>query len=374
MSKKATASFTEDDLIFMKRALALAERGRGYVSPNPLVGAVVVKGDEIVGEGYHQKFGEAHAEVNALAKAGDAASGATLYVTLEPCAHQGKTGPCTEKIFAAGISRVVVGMRDPNPLVNGKGITFLRSKGITVTEGLLEPNCRELNAGYLKFITAKRPLITLKIAQTLDGRIATSTGHSKWITSSDSRVMAHRIRSQNDALLVGIGTVLTDDPELTVRLIRGVSPKRIILDSQLRIPLDAHALADQTPSRTIVMTTEEASKEKIARIEEKGAKVIVMEADERGWVAQKVLWNKLAEMGITSVLVEGGSTVHTECIKAGYADRIILFLAPKLLGSGIDALGDLGIRNINAAREIKNLKIKRLNGDLMISGTLEQAD
>lgn len=374
MSNRATASSTEDDLFFMKRALALAERGRGHVSPNPLVGAVVVKGDEIVGEGYHQKFGEAHAEVNALENAGDAATGATLYVTLEPCAHQGKTGPCTEKIYSAGISRAVIGVRDPNPLVNGKGITFLKSKGISVTESLLESDCRELNAGYLKYITTKRPLITLKIAQTIDGRIATSTGHSKWITSPDSRIMAHRIRAQNDALLVGIGTVIADDPELTVRLTRGVSPKRIILDSQLRIPLDAHALADQSPSRTIVMTTEEASKEKIARIEEKGATVIVTEADERGWVSQKILWPKLAEMGITSVLVEGGSTIHTECIKAGYADRIVLFLAPKLLGSGIDALGDLGIRNVNAAREIRNIKIKRLNGDLMISGTLGQSD
>lgn len=370
MPKKTNVGSNQEDILFMRRALALAERGRGYVSPNPLVGAVVVKDGVIAGEGYHQKFGEAHAEVNALEKAGDAAAGATLYVTLEPCAHQGKTGPCTEKIYDAGIARVVIGMRDPNQLVNGKGITFLKSKGISVTESVLEPNCLELNAAYIKFINSGKPLITLKIAQTLDGRIATSTGHSKWITSSDSRTMAHQLRAQNDALLVGIGTVIADDPELTVRLVKGVSPKRIILDSQLRIPLDAHAFSDQMATRTIIMTTGAGSKEKIARIEEKGATVEVLEADERGWVSQKMLWTRLAEIGIISVVVEGGSTVHTECLKAGNADRIVLFVAPKLLGSGIDAIGDLGIRNINSALEVNNLKIKRVNGDLMISGTL----
>lgn len=360
------------EMPFMKRALALAEKGRGLTSPNPVVGAVVVKDNKIVGEGYHEKFGAAHAEINAMDQAGDDSLGATLYVTLEPCIHAGKTGPCAERIFEAGISRVVVGMTDPNPVVNGKGIAFLKSKGITVKEGILEDKCRELNVGYLKHIVTGHPFITLKIAQTLDGRIATSTGHSKWITSEESRTVSHRLRTKHDALLVGIGTILMDDPHLTARLVKGPSPKRIILDSQLRVPLDANVFSEDNPNKAIVVTTNNSSKEKITRIVERGSTVLVLDADERGWVPQDLLWKKLGELGITSVLVEGGSTVHTECLKSHNADQLILFFAPKLLGSGIDSIGELGIRNMNSALELYDTTIKRLNTDFIITGRLKQ--
>jgi diaminohydroxyphosphoribosylaminopyrimidine deaminase / 5-amino-6-(5-phosphoribosylamino)uracil reductase len=364
---------SESDLAFMKRALALAEKGRGHVSPNPMVGAVVVKDGRIVAEGYHQSFGKAHAEVIALDNAGDNALGATLYVTLEPCNHVGKTGACTERIFSAGISRVVVSTIDPNPLVNGQGIKFLRSKGISVLEGVLEEKSRELNRGYIKHMLTGKPYILLKLAQTLDGRIATSTGHSKWVTGEDSRTASHKLRTHFDAILVGIGTVLADDPQLTVRRTKGFSPKRIVLDSQLRIPLDANVLADDSPNKTIIVTTNQASKEKISRIVERGSIVLVLDSDDRGWTPQSILWKKLGELGISSVMVEGGSTVHTECLKHGNADEIVIFFAPKLLGSGVDALGDLGIRNINSAIELEDLQIKRLSNDFMISALFKKA-
>lgn len=365
-----TTENSKADEGFMKRALALAEKGRGNVSPNPMVGAVIVKDGEIVGEGYHEEFGQAHAEVNALEQAGDAAIGATMYVTLEPCSHTGKTGPCTERIYEAGISRVVVGMVDPNPKVDGAGISFLRSKGIKVTVPVLEDKAEELNPGYLKHIRTGKPYITLKFAQTLDGRIATSTGHSKWITSEESRSVAHKLRAQHDGVMVGIGTVLMDDPHLTVRLSKGNSSARIILDSKLRVPLDANVLADDAPKRTIIVTTNTASKEKIGRIVERGSTVLVLDSDERGWVPQELLWQKVGELGLTSVLVEGGSTVQTECLRTGNADRLVVFVAPKILGSGVDAIGDLGLRNINSALQLENVKHRRVGPDFMITGDL----
>ncbi|HPG38480.1 MAG TPA: bifunctional diaminohydroxyphosphoribosylaminopyrimidine deaminase/5-amino-6-(5-phosphoribosylamino)uracil reductase RibD [bacterium] len=371
MATKNNLPASETDIAYMKRALALAERGRGLVSPNPLVGCVIVKDDKVVGEGYHQQFGEAHAEINALREAGDHAMGATLYVTLEPCSHQGKTGPCTISILEAGVARVVVGMTDPNPQVNGAGLNFLRSKGISVTDNVLQDKCLEMNEGYVKYITTGKPLITLKIAQTLDGRIATSSGHSKWITSEQARSMAHKLRSLNDALLIGIGTILMDDPQLTLHSVKGVQPRRIILDSKLRVPLDANILNDKLPGRTIILATATASREKISRIEEKGGQVILFEPDSRGWVPQDKIWNKLGEIGITSVVVEGGSTVFTETIKSGFADRFCYFVAPKILGSGIDAIGDLNIRNINSAIPLADVVVKRLDTDFVITGRFE---
>jgi diaminohydroxyphosphoribosylaminopyrimidine deaminase/5-amino-6-(5-phosphoribosylamino)uracil reductase len=360
------------DLSFMKRALVLAEKGRGSVSPNPLVGAVIVKDGEIVGEGYHQRYGKAHAEVNAIADAGDEALGSTMYVTMEPCNHAGKTGPCTESIFAAGISKVVIGMVDPNPLVNRSGINFLRSKGIQVVEDVLVKKAQELNRAYTKFIKTGQPYILLKMAQTIDGRIASSTGHSKWVTDEESRTIAHQMRAKHDAILVGIGTVLMDDPHLTVRMARGRSPKRIVLDSQLRIPLDANVLSDEIPNKTIIVTTSVASKEKVSRIVERGATVLVLDADEHGWVPQKVLLKALGDLGITSIMVEGGSSVHTMCLQSGCTDEIVIFMAPKILGAGIDVIGDLGIKNMNSALELENVNIKKLNNDFMITANLKK--
>jgi diaminohydroxyphosphoribosylaminopyrimidine deaminase / 5-amino-6-(5-phosphoribosylamino)uracil reductase len=354
----------------MRRALHLAAKGRRQTSPNPMVGAVVVKDGRVLAEGYHEKYGQPHAEVNALRQAGDAAHGATLYVTLEPCNHQGKTPPCVDAILDSGVVQVVIGMKDPNPLVNGKGIYRLQSRGIKVTVGVLENHCRNLNEVYIHYITTGKPLVTLKMAQTLDGRIATSTGHSKWISSEDSRVIAHRLRGRHDAVLVGIGTLLADDPQLSVRHVRGPAPHRIIMDSRLRVPLDAHVLSDDTPYLTIIATTAAASREKISRIQERGATVLVLPVEERGWVNPDCLWKKLAEMKITSVLVEGGSTVHTEFLKRKNADRMVLFIAPKILGSGIDAIGDLGIRNINSALSLSEVRMRNFGGDVMIAGKI----
>jgi diaminohydroxyphosphoribosylaminopyrimidine deaminase/5-amino-6-(5-phosphoribosylamino)uracil reductase len=229
-----------------------------------------------------------------------------------------------------------------------------------------------LNRAYTKFILTGKPYILLKLAQTLDGRIASSTGHSKWVTSEDSRTVAHKLRSQHDAILVGIGTVIMDDPFLTVRKVKGISPKRIVLDSQLRIPLDANVLSDESPNKTIIVTTNAASKEKIARIVERGSTVLVLDDDERGWVPQETLWKEFGGLGITSVMVEGGSSVHTECLKSRNADEIVMFFAPKLLGTGVDAIGDLGIRNMNAALELENLAIRRLHNDFMVSANLKK--
>lgn len=354
----------------MARALELAAKGRGQVSPNPMVGAVLVKDGAIIAEGYHQKLGGPHAEINALEAAGEAADGATLYVTLEPCAHQGRTGPCTERLFAAGIARVVAAMQDPNPLVNGQGFTYLRTRGIEVTCGLMEAEAAELNAGYISWVTRKRPLVTLKVAQTLDGRIATCTGHSKWISSRESRAEAHRLRSEHDILLVGINTVLADDPQLTVRLVDAVSPHRLVLDSHLRLPLDARIIADENPGRTTIVTTSQASREKISRIQEKGAAVWVLPHDDHGWIDQEALWRKLAENGYTSVMIEGGSVVATACLKTRAVDRIALFIAPKIIGSGLDAVGDLGIRTLNTAIQIDDLRVKILPVDILVQGRL----
>jgi len=356
---------------YLRRALKLAERGRGLVSPNPMVGAIVVKDGEIVGEGYHKRYGDAHAEINALEMAGDRAIGATLYVNLEPCAHHGKTPPCVERIYEAGIQKVVVGIKDPNILVNGQGLEYLTKKGISADTGFLEDQCKRLNAGYLKHVVSGIPYITLKIAQTLDGRIASSTGHSRWITSEKSQIEGHRLRATHDAVLVGVGTVLTDDPQLNVRHIRGVNPYKVVLDSHLRMPLDARLLAEDS-AKTIIVTNESASSEKVTRIKEKGAKVLVLPAGPDGWISQEVLWPKIGELGITSVLVEGGSIVLTSLLKSGFADELVLFIAPKILGSGVDAIGDLEIRNVNDAVEFEKVNIKSLNGDFMLTASLKK--
>ncbi len=353
---------------FMATALRLARKGLGFVSPNPLVGAVVVKGGKIVGRGYHARFGGPHAEVVALSDAGEAASGATLYVTLEPCAHYGKTPPCVDAIIEAGVARVVVGMRDPNPLVNGKGIETLSKRCIAVTVGVREEDCRRLNEAYAKYITTGMPFVTLKIAQSLDGKIATATGHSKWISCERARALVRRLRAQYDAVLVGAGTVCTDDPALTPLDRSGPIPKRIVVDDQLVIPLDARILTDEYAIRTVVVTTTRASSEKIRRIEERGARVLVLEPANGERLAFNTLWRSLGEMQIASVLVEGGQQIFTEALLSGQVDRMLVFVAPKLLGRGLDALGELGISNVNAAIEIADMAVKKVGNTFLFTG------
>jgi len=362
------------DEYFLQKALRLAERGKGWTSPNPMVGALVVKEGRIIGKGYHRRFGGNHAEVNAIEDAGQKAEGATLYVTLEPCCHYGKTPPCVERIIASGIKRVVIGTIDPNPMVNGRGVEILNQKGIKVVVGVLEQECRRLNRAYFKFITTGSPLVTLKFAQSLDGNIATKNGQSKWISNERSRKIAHQLRKEHDAVLVGLGTILTDDPQLTVRYVRGRNPYRVILDSRLRIPLESRVVSDGFVDKTILVTTPKAPHNKVELLQDRGVKVWVVDSDQRGRVNLNSLLPKLGQMGVTSVLVEGGNEVLTAMMKANLADRVVIFIAPVLLGEGIPALGDLGIKRIDEAVRLRNIQLKRIGGDLMVVADIRGDD
>ncbi|MDZ7330347.1 MAG: bifunctional diaminohydroxyphosphoribosylaminopyrimidine deaminase/5-amino-6-(5-phosphoribosylamino)uracil reductase RibD [candidate division KSB1 bacterium] len=354
---------------YLKRAIRLARRGMGHVSPNPMVGCVIVNNDAIVGEGYHRYFGGPHAEVEALQAAGEAAAGATLYVNLEPCCHYGKTPPCTDAIIRAGIKRVVVGMIDPNPLVNQRGIEILRQHGIEVTSGVEEEACRELNRCFIKYIVAGLPYVTMKIAQSLDGRIATATGHSQWITSYPARVLAHRLRAEHDAVIVGIGTVLADDPQLTVRFVKGTNPWRIVLDDQLRIPLSSRLLTGELAARTIVATTSQDEMRKKA-VEATGAQVWTISPNQSNRVSIPELLKKMASAHISSALIEGGSQVNTAFLKAGMVDRIIIAIAPRIIGAGIEAIGDLGIERVDRCIELTNIRLKAVGPDYVVTADL----
>ncbi|MEW6376507.1 MAG: bifunctional diaminohydroxyphosphoribosylaminopyrimidine deaminase/5-amino-6-(5-phosphoribosylamino)uracil reductase RibD, partial [Thermodesulfobacteriota bacterium] len=281
----------KDDEHWMKRVLRLAEKGRGRTSPNPMVGAVLVKDGKVVGEGYHARAGEAHAEILAIRKAGEEARGSTLYLNLEPCTYYGRTPPCAPVVIEAGVKRVVIGMEDPNPLVKGKGVGNLTSAGLDVVVGILEKECRRLNEAFCKYILKKEPFTILKVASTLDGKIATRKGDSKWISGEASRRYVHRLRDQVDGIVVGIGTILKDDPMLTVRIKGGRDPYRIILDSRLRIPEGAKVIGT-SPSKTIVATTELAPKEKVERLEKNGVRVLIFDS-KQGRVHLKPCLSKL---------------------------------------------------------------------------------
>ena len=275
----------------MKRALTLARRGLGKVSPNPMVGAVIVKNGRIIGEGYHRKFGGKHAEVNAIENAIEDVGGSTIYITLEPCCHQGQTPPCTDTLISSKIKTVIIGMLDPDKRVSGKSVEILREKGIECTIGILEDECRALNESYIKHRSTGLPFVTVKFAQTLDGRIASSTGHSRWISSPASRKISHRLRARNDAILAGVGNVLADDPELTTRLVPGRNPLRVILDSKLRIPMDAKVLSDQDTAPTLLVTTPDAGQRKLTTFTKKGIEVLTVPGDESGQVDIRQLVN-----------------------------------------------------------------------------------
>ncbi|MCL6643256.1 MAG: bifunctional diaminohydroxyphosphoribosylaminopyrimidine deaminase/5-amino-6-(5-phosphoribosylamino)uracil reductase RibD, partial [Candidatus Bipolaricaulota bacterium] len=335
---------------FMRRALELAERGAGWTSPNPLVGAVVVKEHRVIGEGWHEEFGGPHAESVALQRAGPHARGADLYVTLEPCvAAPGKHNPpCADAIIHAGIRRVFVAVRDPDPRINGRGIARLQGAGIEVIEGLLEREARKLNEIYLKFKTTGLPFMTLKMAMTADGKIATRTGDSQWISSERSLRFAHELRRRHRAILVGIGTVLADDPQLTVRLhphprplspvrergegVRGRQPIRIILDSHGRIPVDAAVMRSAGEIRTIIATTDAMPSEKEQALRQAHVEVWRLPATEGGRVALHALIQKLAQEQIDSLLIEGGSEIAWSFLREKLIDKILLVIAPKIVG------------------------------------------
>ncbi len=317
---------------FIRKTISLARIAKGKTSPNPLVGAVIVKGGGIIGRGYHAKAGEPHAEINAINNANVSTKGATLYVNLEPCCHHGRTPPCVDAIIKAGIKEVFVGMYDPNPLVSGGGIEKLRDNGIDVIVGVLEHECEKLNESFIKFVTKKLPFVILKSAASLDGKTATASGDSKWITNDRSRRFVHRLRNEVDAILVGSGTLMKDDPHLTVRLDgkRTNAPVRVVLDKSLKIKQKANVLKNMSEVKTIIFTSKAADKKKSANLIDKGAKLIsVPEKD--GMLNLKSVLKKLAGEGITSVLVEGGSTLHASFVREKLADKMFQFYAPKLI-------------------------------------------
>ena len=357
----------------MNRALVLAECGRGQTSPNPYVGAVIVNGGEIVGEGFHQKAGEPHAEIHALQAAQEKAKGGTLYVNLEPCCHSGRTLPCTDAILNAEIATAYIAHQDPNPKVAGKGIQILEKSGVKTNIGLCENAAKKLNEIYIKYIRTSYPFIILKTAMSLDGKIATATGESQWITSPESRQKAHEIRDEVDAILVGIGTVISDDPSLTTRLTdkQGKDATRIILDSHGRTPTSARVINSECDADVIVAVTPHASKKNIVTLEEAGAEVCVI-PERDGQVCFKSLMALLGDRGITSVLVEGGGKVNTSALSSGVVDKVLCFIAPMFIG-GKEARGVFdgeGIKHLTEASELEQLTITQLDRDLLIEGYL----
>ena len=369
-----------DDRQYMEMALALAEKGKGFTSPNPMVGAVVVKDGQVVGQGWHKVYGGPHAEVNAIDDAGDRARGATIYVTLEPCNHTGKTPPCTRKIIEAGITKVVMAMPDPNPVASG-GADLLRQHGITVVSGILEPQARRLNEIFIKHVQTRKPFVILKYASTLDGRIATRTGDSKWITNERSRAYVHELRHLVDGIMVGVYTVIADDPSLTTRLEddKGRDPHRFILDTRLRIPESARILRLTSDSDTFLVCGEDAVldpalAEKKQRLETQGVRILTAPLKD-GRVDLPQLMVNLGSMNISSLLVEGGSRVLSSAIRAGIVDKIFGFYAPKILGGddGIPLLRGPGPELMKDAVCFENLSIRRFDEDIMIEATIAQA-
>jgi diaminohydroxyphosphoribosylaminopyrimidine deaminase/5-amino-6-(5-phosphoribosylamino)uracil reductase len=355
--------------ICMQRALELAAKGKGRTSPNPMVGAVIVKGHRIISEGYHKKAGTPHAEIHALRKAGKKAKGATLFVSLEPCCHTGKRPPpCSKAIIQSGIKKVIVATKDPNPKVSGKGIRELRAAGIETEVGVLGPEARDLNEAFNKSITQKEPYIVLKIAQSLDGKIATAKGESKWITGKTARRRVHQMRNDLDAVLVGIGTVKKDNPSLDCRIRGGRNPYRVIVDSGLRIPLKSKVLGYRD-NKTIIATTSKASARKIKQLTTRGARVLVIRS-RNDMVDLKALMKELGKMDIMSVMIEGGSSIASSAISAGIVDRVMFFVAPKVIG-GTDSIPSIGGKSpalLNNAIKLKDLRATAVGDDILLEG------
>ena len=356
----------------MRLALELAKKAEGFTSPNPMVGAVVVKDGEIAGTGYHARAGSPHAEIIALRGAGEKAQGATLYVNLEPCCHHGRTGPCTEAIIAAGVRKVVVAMVDPNPLVAGKGIARLRQAGIAVAAGVLAAEAARLNEVFSKYITTGMPFVVLKAAMSLDGKIATRRGESRWITAEQARLCGHRLRHRYDAILVGVNTVLLDNPSLTVRLPEGGSrdPVRVVVDSCARTPPGAKIINQPSAAPTLIAATPEAPAERVAALKGAGAEVLVLPPDEKGRVDLPLLMKELAGREITSVLIEGGAEVHASALDAGIVDKVAWFIAPLLVG-GKEApgpVGGQGAGRLDEAVPLRNVFVQRIGEDIYVEG------
>jgi len=354
----------------MKRALTLARKGIGRTSPNPAVGCVVVKDGTVVGEGWHHKAGSPHAEIHALNMAGDAARDADVYVTLEPCCHTGATPPCTKALIRAGIRRVIAGMRDPNPRVSGGGLAALKKAGIETSCGTLEEACRDINRPFIKHITTGIPYVTYKCAMTLDGKIASITGESRWISCEESRKYVHRMRTRNDAVMVGVETILADNPLLTVRHVKGRNPVRVIVDSGLRTPTSVDILSGPLARKTIVATTEKD--EAIhRRYLKSGATVLVCKSLE-GRVDLRDLLKKLGKLGMQSILLEGGSRLAGDALIKGLIDECVLFYAPKVIGSdGFSPFAITGITDMSRSLAFGDLGVRRIGTDIVVTARPE---
>lgn len=359
----------QEDIEYMRRAMELAERGVGFTNPNPVVGAVIVKGGKVIGEGWHERYGEWHAERNALKNCTGNVRGATMYVTLEPCCHHGKTPPCTEAIIEHGISRVVIGMEDPNPLVGGKGIARLKAAGIEVECGVEEEALREQNRVFLKYIATKRPWIAMKTAMTLDGKIATRTGDSKWITGTEARVFVHELRHRFMGILVGIGTVVADDPLLNCRIEgRGVrQPIRVVVDSSARLGLDTQLVKTAGEYRTIVACTRFADNGKVKVLQEAGVEVWICEEQE-GLVSMDNLLERLGQAGIDSILLEGGGSLNYSFLAGGFVDEVYAFIAPKIVG-GMNAktpVEGMGVEKMTDAVNLELVNVLNMGEDVLL--------
>lgn len=351
---------------YMNLAMKLAAKAGGKTSPNPMVGALVVKNGKIIGWGYHRKAGTAHAEVVALEKAGTAAKGAVLYVTLEPCAHFGRTPPCVNRIIKSGIREVIIGMVDPNPLNNGRGIALLKENKIKVEVGFLETKLKKLNEVFIKYITKRLPFVTVKVAESLDGRIATKTGDSKWITSDKSRAYAHKIRSNFDAIMVGVNTVLRDNPRLDAWFSKS-HPVKVVVDSQLSTSENSNIFSGSSPVIVVTLLADPGQEtENKARLAKKAK---ILEVKERGGqINLKDMMKKLAQFGITSILVEGGGTLIGSLFDEGLVDKVMFFISPKIIG-GKEAIGSVmgkGVSRIDKAVKLKDVKLKSIGEDFLV--------
>ena len=369
-SEELKVKSVEDHQKYMKRAITLAFRGKGWVNPNPMVGAVIVKNGKIIGEGYHEYFGGAHAEVNAFNKATEEVEGAVLYVTLEPCSFFGKTPPCAPLIAEKGIQKVVIGIMDPNPKMNGSGVAYLRSKGIEVMIGVMEDAVRKINETFIKFITTGIPFTILKTAMTLDGKIATVTNASQWISGELSRKYVHEMRQQISGIMVGVNTIIYDDPLLNTRRKgkKNKDPLKIVADTHGRIPLESKVLK-HNPQFTILATTELAEKSKLNEIERTGAQTIICPLKE-GKVDLAFLMKALGTMGLDSILIEGGSSIAFSAFTEGLIDKVFSFISPKILGgkNAPTPVGGQGIENMKEAIQIRNWKMRKVGEDFLIEG------
>jgi diaminohydroxyphosphoribosylaminopyrimidine deaminase/5-amino-6-(5-phosphoribosylamino)uracil reductase len=368
----------------MKKVLRLAGKASGMTSPNPMVGAVLIKNGKIIAEDYHRKPGTSHAEALVIDKAGEKAKGATLYVNLEPCCHTDKrTPPCTKAIIKAGVKKVFIGMKDPNPKVSGKGIAELRGAGINVVSGVLEEDSMKLNEAYAKYTMTKKPFVILKVAMTLDGKIATPEGESKWITGEKARELVHKTRGSVDAVMTAIGTIKADDPQLTARVLASAShlkrqgfkgssiknPIRIVIDPEIEIPIDAKIL--NIPPETVIIAKRsrksEVGSRKLSALSNKGVKIIDYDGER---VDLSWLMKKLGEMGITSLLVEGGSSLNSHALECGIVDKVMFFIAPKIIGGkeSFPSVGGKTFRKLSEAHQLKNITLKRIGEDILIEG------